>query len=125
MTTEIYVNDVLPENKSQTINNVEKLESVQITKPLPDSGNGLPFTEKKPEPSRDDLENAVNEINKYVQSERRELQFTIDDDSGITVIKVVDMQTKELIRQIPDEEALNVARKLKEGANLEIFNSYT
>ena len=125
MSVEINVNDALPVNKSQTINSVEKLDPVQVIKPLPESGNDLPLVAKKTEFSEDDIDDAVREINQYVQSEQRELQFTIDEDSGQTVIKVIDAQTKELIRQIPGEEALNVVRKLKEGANLEIFNSYT
>ena len=122
MTTEINMNEVLPMNKSQTITSVEKLEPVQVTKPLPDSGNDLPFAEKKAEPLKDEIDDAVKEINKHIQSE---LQFTIDEDSGKTVIKVIDMETKELIRQIPGEEALSLARKLTEGVDMEIFNSYT
>ena len=125
MATEINMNEVLSLNKSQTINSVEKLDPVQVIKSLPESGNDLPLIEKKTEFSEDDINDAVREINQYVQSEQRELQFTIDEDSGQTVIKVIDAQTKELVRQIPGEEALNVAQKLKEGANLEIFNSYT
>ena len=122
MSTEINMNEVLPMNKSQTITSVEKLEPVQVTKPLPDSGNDLPFAEKKAEPLKDEIDDAVKEINKHIQSE---LQFTIDEDSGKTVIKVIDMETKELIRQIPGEEALSLARKLTEGVDMEIFNSYT
>ena len=40
------------------------------------------------------------------------LQFSIDDDSGRTVVKVVDRQTEEVLRQIPSEEMLDIARAL-------------
>ena len=49
---------------------------------------------------------------------RRNLQFSVDEDSGRTVIKVVDTDSEEVIRQIPPEEILNISRSLQkiEGA---------
>jgi flagellar protein FlaG len=44
---------------------------------------------------------------------RASLEFSIDDASGRTVVKVVDAETKELIRQIPSEEVLALARNLE------------
>jgi flagellar protein FlaG len=40
------------------------------------------------------------------------LEFSIDDSTGQTVVKVVDSSTKELIRQIPSEEMLAIAKAL-------------
>jgi flagellar protein FlaG len=40
------------------------------------------------------------------------LEFSIDDTTGQTVVKVVDSSTKELIRQIPSEEMLAIAQAL-------------
>jgi flagellar protein FlaG len=61
---------------------------------------------------------AVSELNKHMQEYRREIQFSVDDDTGRTVIKVFDQETKKLIRQIPAEEVLEIAKNLiedKEG----------
>ena len=71
------------------------------------------------------LDEAVQNLNDHVQTVNRELQFTVDKDSGKTVIKVIDKETHEVIRQIPGEEALNVARRLNEGGELALFSSYT
>jgi flagellar protein FlaG len=111
---------------------VKKVDPVGMTKSLPDGGpyggNQLPVTENKTEsPTNIDdnnIDNAVRELNEHLQIEQRELQFTIDKDSGHTVIKVIDIQTKEIIRQIPNEEAIKVAQRLSEGSNLEIFDEY-
>lgn len=43
----------------------------------------------------------VRELEKKVQNVSRDLQFQVDDQSGETIIKVFDSNTKELIRQIP------------------------
>jgi flagellar protein FlaG len=41
---------------------------------------------------------------------QRDLQFQVDDTTGITVITVRDATTKEVVRQIPAEEVLAVSR---------------
>ena len=71
------------------------------------------------------LDEAVQNLNDHVQTVNRELQFSVDKDSGKTVIKVIDKETHEVIRQIPGEEALNVAKRLNEGGELALFSSYT
>jgi flagellar protein FlaG len=40
------------------------------------------------------------------------LQFSIDEDSKDIVVKVIDQSTKEVVRQIPTEEALEIAKSL-------------
>ncbi len=59
------------------------------------------------------LEQALQDLSGYVQNVQRNLQFDVDDASGHTVIRVVDSETDEVIRQIPSEEVLALARHLK------------
>ena len=42
------------------------------------------------------------------------LQFSVHEDTGRTMVRVVNKDTDELIREIPPEEALNLAAKLEE-----------
>ena len=56
---------------------------------------------------------AVREINDYVQNLQRELNFSYDEGAGRTVIKVTDSDGK-VIRQIPPDEALALARRLRD-----------
>lgn len=57
---------------------------------------------------------AVEHLNTNIQSLNRNLEFSIDEGSGAMVVKVVDADTKEVIRQIPREEVLALAQHLKE-----------
>ena len=59
------------------------------------------------------LEQALQDLSGYVQNVQRNLQFDVDDTSGHTIIRVVDSETAEVIRQIPSEEVLVLARHLK------------
>jgi len=76
-------------------------------------------------PDTGKLKKIVQGINKNVQVIERELHFSVDKASGKTIIKVMDMVTKKVVRQIPSEEALNVAKMLSEGEDLKLFSSYT
>ncbi|MEM7082001.1 MAG: flagellar protein FlaG [Pseudomonadota bacterium] len=57
-----------------------------------------------------DLRLAVEKLAEHSRNLGRELQFEIDSDSGTTVVKVVDPETEEVVRQIPSEEAMERAR---------------
>ena len=64
------------------------------------------------------VESVVSRISDFVQNFQRDLQFTVDKDSGRTVIKVIDSETEKLIRQIPAEETLRIARNLDSPESL-------
>lgn len=83
-------------------------------------GNSLPVV---PDPSIPDqlaaqaaeVSRAVTQINDYVQTINRELQFSVDEDSGHTVIKVLDVTSGKVIRQIPGDEVLALAKTVTPG----------
>lgn len=62
--------------------------------------------------SENQVKHAVEQIQQTMEKLAQNLQFSIDKDTGITVIKVLDSQTQEVIRQIPTEEAVSIARTL-------------
>ncbi len=71
-----------------------------------------------------DLAQAVSRLNDYVQSSRRELQFSMDESTGRTVITVIDSKTAKVIRQLPDDVALDLARKLNEEEPIRLFSAH-
>ncbi|MCH8498486.1 MAG: flagellar protein FlaG [Marinobacter sp.] len=74
------------------------------------------------EQQRKELTEAVSQLNDFVQNVQRDLQFEVDNDMGRTIVKVVDQQTQEVIRQIPDEVAVRLAEKLQQNEPLTLFN---
>jgi flagellar protein FlaG len=59
------------------------------------------------EGTRYELDNKVAQLNDYMQNLNRSLQFQVDEQSGDTVIKVIDSETRETVRQIPSQEVLD------------------
>ena len=58
------------------------------------------------------VQNAVAALNRAMASLSRELEFSSDPESGHTVIRVMDMETKQVIRQIPSEDALAITHAI-------------
>jgi len=67
------------------------------------------------EMSRDELESVVSQLQDYVQSIQRDMKFHIDDATGRVIVQVVDSNTQEVVRQIPSEEMLAIARHLADS----------
>jgi len=78
--------------------------------------------EARTEVQREALDEAVSQLNDFVQNVQRDLQFEVDNERGETIVKVVDQKTQEVIRQIPDEVALRLAEKLQQDEPLTLFN---
>jgi flagellar protein FlaG len=53
-------------------------------------------------------------INSQLQAANSNLKFQIDEVSGISYFKILDSATGKVIRQVPSEEILSMARKLRE-----------
>ena len=69
-----------------------------------------------------ELGEVVQKANQNMQAAQRDINFSVDKESGITVIKIIDIATEEVIRQIPNEETLSFARHLNEGGELKLIN---
>jgi len=67
------------------------------------------------------LAEAVDKINEMMQQGRQMLTFQLDEESGRMVVRVIDSQTNEVIRQIPSEETLKFAKYVDGLVGL-IFN---
>ena len=78
--------------------------------------------ETRNEAQREQLDDAVTRLNDFVQTVQRDLQFEVDNDLGKTIVRVVDQQTQQVIRQMPDEVALRLAENLQQDEPLTLFN---
>lgn len=61
----------------------------------------------------DSKELALN-VENLTQMVNRNLEFSIDQETGTQVIRVVDSETGELVRQIPPEQVLHVISHIEE-----------
>jgi flagellar protein FlaG len=69
------------------------------------------------------VKEAVAAANEAVKAIKCELSFNIDEDTGKTVVRVVDTTTGKLIRQMPSPEILEIAKALDRLQGLLVRNS--
>jgi len=65
-----------------------------------------------------ELNDAVTYINDHFQNIQRNLEFSVEEDTGKVLVRVYDTETEELVRQIPGEQAIKMAQIMHEK-NLE------
>jgi flagellar protein FlaG len=125
--------NVLPNNDSSVVKGssvkpgVEvSLQSQSADKTIKNENGGLQVSVKATEEQKEQgvgVKEAVSKLNDYVQNMERKLEFEMDDYSGVTVIKVFDKESDEVIRQLPSEEALALARSLNKSEPLILFSA--
>ena len=69
--------------------------------------------------SQEALEKVVSQLNAYIQNTQRDVDFSVDDATGRVVVRVIDSESEEVIRQIPSEEMLAISRHLVESLETE------
>ena len=63
-------------------------------------------------PSDSKVKDAVSTLNDFTALIAQDLRFSVDEESGKTVVKLIDSSTQEVLRQFPSEEALSIARSI-------------
>lgn len=106
----------------KTVNDSNELKKENNVSAITDKKTEDLENTKKTEQMQSDkkVSKAVQEINEKRIKERTEalnrqyigLNFSIDKETESTVVKVTDMNTKKLVRQIPSEEFLKMSERL-------------
>ncbi|MBD3184883.1 flagellar biosynthesis protein FlaG [Candidatus Poribacteria bacterium] len=71
--------------------------------------------------ARDSLENEIKsfaEESEKIDLSNSRISFSEDQDTGATVIKIIDNKTDEVIKQIPPEEILKLRKRIGEMLGL-------
>jgi len=65
-----------------------------------------------PTPDPEQVKQAVEQVNKLMQTLNNDLRFSVDKDTGISIVQVVDTKTNDVIQQIPIKEVVAIAKAL-------------
>lgn len=111
--SKLATSSVEPASKRQDVAATKAESSSQ-----PENAGVQRVNNEEPVATKAQLEQAVSDINAYVQNVNRELQFRVDEalPLGRTVVTVIDAETEETIREFPSKEVLALAHRLKAEA---------
>jgi flagellar protein FlaG len=82
-------------------------------RPVPGARAQQPAAER--EASAAEARKAIAAANDQLKQIDSELTFQLDNDTGRVVVKLIDRNTREVLRQMPTKEALAIARALAAG----------
>lgn len=112
------------QSRARTASEVSVDPGRSNARPLPGSGTSPsapvqqnPAPPTTPEPntlSLEDLQQLVDRIGEQISITRRSLAFSINENLGRTILTVTDVDTGEIVRQIPAEEIVRVAETMKD-----------
>ena len=74
------------------------------------------------EAEKKEMEKAAEKLQKFVQGTAPSLTFSVDQDSGRSVMKITDTDTGDVLRQIPTKEALELAKEMEKLQGMLIHN---
>lgn len=69
---------------------------------------------------REKVESSIESIRGFIQENQRSLDFDVAEEGNRVIITVIDQQTNEVIRQIPPEDALELAERIKRGDDITV-----
>ncbi len=96
------VQDIIKEEF--TVDNIKVKKSDQKKDETPDSDSKVI--------SLEDAKKLAKESNKILENVQRNLEFKVDDTTKQVVMTIVDKESGEVIRQLPSEEALELAKRM-------------
>ncbi len=96
------------QNPSSNDKPVEAIKAQQASEPA----NALEAAEQNKEKTEEDLKEAVDKLNKTAVIFDRSLRFQIHDKTHRTMVSVIDIVQDKVIRQIPNEEVLDLVAKM-------------
>jgi flagellar protein FlaG len=86
-------------------------QPASVAKSGAEPASGATPQTKQP-PDEEQVTQALKSINELLRTRSPDLEFSIDSDSDRAIVKVVDKETQEVIRQMPSEDALQIAKAL-------------
>jgi flagellar protein FlaG len=105
------ISSILPGSPPVTARETQSPRNERVTEA---PGAKVPTSGMQQEKSSDlkDVRQAVERVSEFVAQTGAEISFSVDEASGLNVVKVIDKASKEVIRQIPSEEMVAIAAAL-------------
>ncbi|MGF1756113.1 flagellar protein FlaG, partial [Vibrio makurazakiensis] len=86
----------------------KKVEQVQSSS----TETAIKMAQERQELNREEKVRMVEQMNEFISSINKGVAFKVDEESGRDVVTIYEATTGDIIRQIPDEEMLEILRRL-------------
>ena len=110
----IYITRPVTETHKTVPKTTEKSldNNLKERKPKKQVSNTTDTNKERYDFKREDLENAVKEANSAIFKDNDHFEFKIHEGTGRMMVKLVDNETKEVIKEIPPEKILDLVASI-------------
>ena len=121
--TDVSLSNLTPELKAKNIPTEVDIVKAEYSLVEDQSENSIVVNDKvvtqeknveQPPLTAEQLEEVAQQLQDFVGDMNRGLEFSVDEDSGRDVIKVIDKDSGDLLKQYPSEEVLTLVAKLSD-----------
>ncbi|MBU4132197.1 MAG: flagellar protein FlaG [Proteobacteria bacterium] len=99
---------------------VSQLHSVEKSAPVPQKMGKVPAEEKtanaSSQMSTQDVKEILDSFKELSKTIQTKLNFSVSKENNEIIVKVIDKESNQLIRQFPSEEMLNLQDKMRDMA---------
>lgn len=99
-------------NSYDPLNNVAQMRVKAAVSDVPTTTKTMTPEVQEVQPNDQEMEAAVDNLNKVIANSLQSIQFSMDKEAGRVVVKVLDSETKQVLRQIPNPEVLAISKNL-------------
>ncbi|MCK4257413.1 MAG: flagellar protein FlaG [Halanaerobiales bacterium] len=116
----VQVNSILTNLKNHEMIKSEKIkdanETAEINNEIHKKNDNIEQTKNtlQGSESKKSILEITNELNEMVKTFNRKLEFSVHEDTNRVMVKVVDTETDEIIREIPPEAVLDIVAKMQD-----------
>ncbi|MCX7174779.1 MAG: flagellar protein FlaG [Proteobacteria bacterium] len=96
---------------------------ISSSRPVQDAHPTAVTQPAEPRLDANDIRQIADELQRRVGAVAPELAFSVDHSSGRSIITITDPSTKQVIRQFPSEQALQIAKGLDQFQKGLLLNS--
>lgn len=101
---------------------IERIADAALKRPVETEHLKSPRTAKEPEPQDkndqkkgpEEVEAIASEVQIFLKRLNTELRFEVNSESREVIVKIVDPESDEVIRQIPSEELLAIRERMED-----------
>lgn len=112
--------EINPIQGTQSIKSIMNNDSIHLSAPKKQSNEMQLHYDEAEEIAKNDLEQAVNKMNEHILRINTQLQYRIHEGTDRIMVKLVDTESKEVIREIPPEKMLDLVAGIWERVGLVI-----
>ncbi len=104
-------------NASATVQEVQKIDkTLNVVQDSQQKGNQTEQGREQQQPTNEQIKKAVEQMNKKMADS--EAVFGVHEDTNRVTIKIVNKDTKEVIKELPPEKTLDMIAKVWEMAGI-------